>query len=149
LWSFVFRAIPHVFNHVNRRSGFTLVEVVVVMAIIAISLTLAGPRIGAGIGRIELNQAEQTVRSYIKLGRVQAQRSDRAHYVVLDRQKRSVVLVNREMKVLREAELPSSVEFVLEPEVQLSAVSIAPSGIARGNPIRLRGRSTEIEVPIR
>jgi type II secretory pathway pseudopilin PulG len=119
------------------------------MAIIAISLTLAGPRIGAGIGRIELNQAEQTVRSYIKLGRVQAQRSDRVHYVVLDRQKRSVVLVNTEMKVLREAELPSSVEFVLEPEVQLTAVSIAPSGIARGNPIRLRGRSAETEVPLR
>ena len=130
----------------NERRGFTLVEVVVVMAIVAVALALAGPRIGAGIGRLELNQAAQTVRTYIKLGRLQAQRSDREHYVVLDRQRHSVVLVGHEMTILREEKLPASVDFVLEPDVQVATLHVAPSGILRGNTVRLRGRNAEIEV---
>jgi prepilin-type N-terminal cleavage/methylation domain-containing protein len=133
---------------VNGRRGFSLIEIVVVLAIIGISLSLAGPRIGAGLGRIELNQAAQTVRSYIKLARLQAQRSDREQYIVLDRQRHSVALVGPEMKVTREESLPKSVEFVLQPEVQTSALYVAPSGILRGDPVRLRGRTGVIEVPI-
>jgi prepilin-type N-terminal cleavage/methylation domain-containing protein len=133
---------------VNGRRGFSLIEVVVVLAIIGISLTLAGPRIGAGLGRIELNQAAQTVRTYIKLARLQAQRSDREQYVVLDQQRHSVVLVGPEMKVTREETLPKSVQFVLQPDVQTSALYVAPSGILRGDPVRLRGRTGEIEVSI-
>lgn len=131
------------------RKGFSLVEVVVVMAVIALALTLAGPRIGAGIGRIELNQAAQTIRTYMKLARLQAQRSDREHYIVLDRQRRSVALVGHEMTVLRQEKLPASVEFVLDPEVQARALYVAPSGILRGDPVRLRGRTAEIEVGLR
>lgn len=132
----------------NERRGFTLVEVVVVMAIVAITLSMAGPRIGAGIGRIELNQAAQTIRTYVKLGRLHAQRSDREQYVVLDRQRHSVALVNPEMKVVREEKLPESVEFVLEPNIQVSALQVAPSGILRGDPVRLRGRTGVIEVAL-
>ena len=132
----------------NGRRGFSLIEIVVVLAIIAISLSLAGPRIGAGLGRIELNQAAQTVRSYIKLARLQAQRSDREQYVVLDQQRHSVALVGPEMKVTREETLPKSVQFVLQPEVQAAALYVAPSGILRGGPVRLRGRIGEIEVPV-
>jgi prepilin-type N-terminal cleavage/methylation domain-containing protein len=133
---------------VNGRRGFSLIEVVVVLAIIGISLTLAGPRIGAGLGRIELNQAAQTVRTYIKLARLQAQRSDREQYVVLDQQRHSVVLVGPEMMVIREEALPKSVQFVLQPDVQTSALYVAPSGILRGDPVRLRGRTGEIEVSV-
>lgn len=133
----------------NKRRGFSLIEVVIVLAIIGISLSLAGPRIGAGLGRIELNQAAQTVRTYIKLARLQAQRSDREQYVVLDRQKRSVALVGPDMRVAREETLPRSVEFILQSEVQAAALYVPPSGILRGDPVRLRGRTGEIEVSLR
>ena len=132
----------------NGRRGFSLIEVVIVLAIIGISLSLAGPRIGAGLGRIELNQAAQTVRTYIKLARLQAQRSDREQYLVLDRKRRSVALVGPDMRVAREEALPGSVEFILQPEAQAAALHVAPSGILRGAPIRLRGRRGEIEVSI-
>ena len=133
----------------NGRRGFTLIEVVIVMAIVAISLSMAGPRIGAGIGRIELNQAAQTIRTYIKLARVQAQRADREQYIVLDKERRSVALLGPEMKILRQQTLPRSVDFVLQPDVQATALYVAPSGILRGNPVRLRGRTGEIEIALR
>jgi prepilin-type N-terminal cleavage/methylation domain-containing protein len=134
--------------NVNGRRGFSLIEVVIVLAIIGISLSLAGPRIGAGLGRIELNQAAQTVRTYIKLARLQARRSDREQYLVLNRKKRSVALVGPDMQVAREEALPSSVEFILQPEAQATALHVAPSGILRGAPIRLKGRTGEIEVSL-
>src|SRR5262249_47026207 len=99
------------------RRGVTLIEVVAVMAIIAIAVGLAGPRIGAGLGRLELHQAEQTVKNYLKLARVQAHRSDHDFYVVLDNVRQSIGLVGPGMKLVREQRLPSSVSFVLPAAV--------------------------------
>src|SRR4030095_16229399 len=99
------------------------------MALIALALTLAGPRIGAGIGRLELEQAAQSVRSLIKLRRGQAQRADREHYVVIDRKQDSLTLLDPEMRPLQRRVLPSSVQLVLQPNTDLESVFIAPSGL--------------------
>ena len=132
----------------SGRRGFTLIEVVIVMAIVAISLGLVGPRIGAGFGRLELNGAARTVRGYIRMARMQAERTDREQYVVLDRTRRSVALVSADLKLLREEKLPASVQIVLEGNEPNSALWIAPSGMIRGEPVRLRGRVGELEVSL-
>jgi prepilin-type N-terminal cleavage/methylation domain-containing protein len=131
-----------------RDRGFSLIEVVVVMALIALTLTLAGPRIGAGIGRLELERAGQSIRSFVKLGRVQAQRTDREHYIVLDRKRDSITLLNPELRPLREEQLPSSVHIVLDSDLDLYSISIPPSGIVRDKPVRLRGRASELEIKL-
>ncbi len=128
--------------------GFTLIEVVVVMAIIAIALGLAGPRIGAGIGRLELNQASQTVHNFIKLARLQAQRSDRTQYVVLDKGKHVVELVAPEMTVLRKESMPSTVDFLFDAETDRRILYVSPSGLVRGESVRLRGRVGEVQVEL-
>ena len=119
------------------------------MAIIAISIGLAGPRIGAGLGTLELRQSEQNVKNYIKFARIQARRSDRDCYLILDNGRRSVALVNADMKLLREQKLASSVSFVFQTASQSTTMNVAPSGIIRGNPVRLRGRTGEIEISLR
>ena len=131
------------------RQGFSLIEVVIVLAIIAISLGIAGPRIGAGFGRLELFKAEGTIKDQIKFGRLEAQRRDRAYYLLLDQQGRSAVLLSSELAVLRRESLPSSISFITRDDVSVPSVYIAPSGILRGDPIRLRGRSGEVEVSLR
>ena len=128
------------------RRGFSLIEIVVVLSLIALALTLAGPRMGAGLGRLELEQAAQSIRSLIKAGRAQAQRTDREHYVVIDRKNDSITLLDPEMHQLRQEELPSSIQILPDSDSDLASVLIAPSGIVRGSTIRLRGRTGEIDV---
>jgi prepilin-type N-terminal cleavage/methylation domain-containing protein len=134
---------------VNNRRGVTLIEVVVVMAIIAISIGLAGPRIGAGLGTLELRQSEQNVKNYMKFARIQARRADRDCYLVLDNARRSIGIVDADLKLLREQQLPASVSFVFQTGTQSATLNVAPSGIIRGNPVRLHGRTGEVEVSLR
>ena len=117
------------------------------MAVIALALTLAGPRIGAGMGRLELEQTAQSVRSFFKLGRAQAQRADRRHFVVIDTRQESIVLLDPDMRPIRRADIPSSVHIV-HSDSELLSFAIAPSGIVRGGPIRLRGRTGDLEVSL-
>ena len=129
--------------------GFSLIEVVVVVAIIAISIGLAGPRIGAGLGRLELHQAEQSVKSYLKSAKIQARREDRDQYVVLDNARHSVELISSDLQLRREQKLPASVSFVLDSNSDSAALYVAPSGIIRGKPVRLHGRTGDLEIALR
>jgi prepilin-type N-terminal cleavage/methylation domain-containing protein len=129
--------------------GFSLIEVVVVVAIIAIALGMAGPRIGAGIGNLELTSAEKMIQSLVKVGKVQAERLDREHYVVVSQPRHSVSLLGPNLEVLREESLPSSVNLVADPAAVISTVYIGPSGGIRTAGIRLEGRSGEREVVLR
>jgi prepilin-type N-terminal cleavage/methylation domain-containing protein len=132
----------------GRNRGFSLIEVVVVTALIGLAVTLAGPRIGAGMGRLELQQAAQSVRSLIKIGRVQAERTDREHYIVIDPEQDSMTLLNPEMKTIRREELPASVHFVRPFNSTVVSIFIAPSGFARGEPVRLQGRTGDLVVAV-
>src|SRR2546429_5214331 len=86
------------------------------MALIALTLTLAGPSIRAGFGRLELEQSSQAIRSFVKAGRVQAQRADREYHVVIYSKRDSMALLDPELKVVRKETLPSSVQIILDSD---------------------------------
>jgi general secretion pathway protein H len=129
------------------RRGFTLIEVVVVMVIVAIAMGLVGPRIGAGLDRLQMNSAAQTTRGFIRMARLQAERTEKPQYVVFDRNRRVVSLVNDQMKPIRETALPSSIDIVLEKDALTAALYVMPSGIVRGGTVRLRAGSHEVVLP--
>jgi prepilin-type N-terminal cleavage/methylation domain-containing protein len=129
------------------RRGFTLIEVVVVMALVAIAIGLVGPRIGAGLDRLQMNNAAQTARGLIRLARLQAERTEKSQYVIFDRNRRVVSLVNDQMKFIRESELPSSIDIVLENGARTAALFVTPSGIVRGAIVRFRSGSHEVVLP--
>jgi hypothetical protein len=118
------------------------------MALIALTLTLAGPRIGAGLGRLELERAAQNIRGFVRVGRVEAERTDREYYVVINRKRQQMTLLDPEMKTLRQEQLPSSVQIVFDSPEDLANIVISASGIVRSQPIRLRGRTGELKVEL-
>ena len=118
------------------------------MALIALTLTLAGPRIGSGLGRLELERTAQSIRNVIKLGRIQAERKDQEYYVVIDRRQDSVRLLDPDMKVIRQEQLPSSVQIIFDSNSDVAGLTILPSGIVRGNTVRLHGRAGELSVSL-
>jgi prepilin-type N-terminal cleavage/methylation domain-containing protein len=128
--------------------GFSLIEVVVVMVLIALTLTVAGPRIGAGLGRLELERSAQTIRSIIKIGRVQASRADKEYYVKIDRKQDSIALLDPEMKIVRQEELPPSVEIFFESGTDIAGLTISPFGIVRGSKVRLHSRAGDLSVDL-
>jgi general secretion pathway protein H len=130
----------------GRNKGFSLIEVIIVMAMIALALTIAGPRIGAGIGRLELEKAALDVRGFVTAGRIQAQRTDREHYLVINQNQNSITLLDPEMTPIRQATLPESIQIELQRSSGLHSAFIAPSGIVRGEPVRLKNGAAEIEV---
>ena len=101
--SLVFSFPSGVIIDMNQARGLSLAEVMIVMAIIALSVGLVGPRIGAGMTRIEVYQAEQTIRSFVEMARSRAQRSNLAHFVVLNRRGPTVTLVGPDGQLLEEA----------------------------------------------
>ena len=101
--SLVFSFPSGVIIDMNQAKGLSLAEVMIVMAIIALSVGLVGPRIGAGMTRIEVYQAEQTIRSFVEMAWARAQRSNLAHFVVLNRRGPTVTLVGPDGQLLEEA----------------------------------------------
>ena len=67
--SLVFSFPSGVIIDMSQARGLSLAEVMIVMAIIALSVGLVGPRNGAGMTRIEVYQAEQTIRSFVEMAR--------------------------------------------------------------------------------
>ncbi len=143
----LFKPLPRLDECMTGRRGFTLIEVVVVMVIVAIVTGLVGPRIGAGFDRLQMNSAAQATRGFIRMARLQAERTEKSQYVVFDRNRRAISLVNDEMKPIRESVLPSSIDIVLENDARTAAFFVMPSGIVRGGTVRLRSGAHEIVLP--
>ena len=129
--------------------GLSLIEVMIVMTILALSAGLVGPRIGAGLTRLELNQTEETLRNFIQNARVHAQRENRGYFVVADRDGRRILLLDSDMEILRERGLPSSVDFAPTVYDDVRSIYVPPSGLLRDQVVRLRSRLGDTEVILR
>ena len=65
-------------------------------------------------------------------------------YIVVDKKQNSITLLDRELHQIRHEELPSAIQIVSQSDSV--SIFVAPSGILRGEPIRIHGRSGELEV---
>jgi prepilin-type N-terminal cleavage/methylation domain-containing protein len=96
-------------------SGFTLLELAVTMAILAVAMTLVLPAVGGGRESLRLRSEAGRVAALIRQARQHAVSQHRATRVTLDRVRNSLALVAGDPdRPLRELAMPPGVRLSVE-----------------------------------
>lgn len=150
----------------SSRRGFTLIELIVVLAILGIAAAFILPPFGSGLSHWRLQGTVREVATLLKFARTQAVASMRPLQVVLDRPRRLFWLDNAhapslvdpaqaEHRKLRLYALPEGVRFGdiatdnFDAEVQQFRIVFFPRGSSSGGKIELldkRGRGYWVSV---
>ncbi|HEV8676373.1 MAG TPA: GspH/FimT family pseudopilin [Methylomirabilota bacterium] len=98
----------------RRSPGFTLIEIVVVLAILAVATALVLPAVGRGRDALQLRSEAGRVAALLREARLQAVSQRHATRVVLDRARNTVVLTGRDpAHPLRELAVPAGLRFTV------------------------------------
>ena len=91
--------------------GFTLLELLIVMAVLGVLTAVAYPSIGRGMGTLRLRTASREIAAAIRLARSKALREQQAYYLQFDLRKGQVGLSSEDLKYQRSFSLPEGVVF--------------------------------------
>ena len=140
------------------KAGFTLLEMLVVLVLIAVITAVAVPVAGAGIQTLRLQSAARHVAAALRLARGRAIRSQEIHLVSLEREQSRVTVASGDLRFRRSFQLPPGVrlqEALLREEApplsgrrpERMDFYFAPSGFSEALEVRLvnaRGRSLRV-----
>ncbi len=98
----------------GRQRGFTLIEVVVVLAILAVATALVLPAVGRGTEALRLRSEAGRVAALVREARLQAVSRGRATRVTLDRARNTVAFTADDPEhPLRTLELPAGLRLAV------------------------------------
>ena len=142
----------------GNTAGFTLLEMLVVLVLVAVLTAVAVPAAGGGIQTLRLQSAARHVAAALRLARGRAIRQQEIHLVSLDREQGRVTVASGDLEFQRSFSLPQGVrlqEAVLldgtpprpGPPPERTDFFFAPNGLSQALEIRLvnaRGRSLTV-----
>jgi general secretion pathway protein H len=92
----------------GRQQGFTLIELVVVLAVMAVAMAFVLPSVGRGTESLKLRGEAKRVAALLREARLQAVSQRRSAYVTLDRTRNTVELkIGESDDPYRVVELPA------------------------------------------
>jgi general secretion pathway protein H len=97
--------------HLTPALGFTLLELLIVMALLGVLTAVTYPSIGRGMGTLRLRTASREIAAAIRLARSKALREQQAYYLQFDIDKGEVELSSEDLKYQRSFSLPEGVVF--------------------------------------
>jgi general secretion pathway protein H len=125
-----------------RTRGFTLVELVVVVALIAAAMAMAATVFSAGLPGQQLRGAARELAAQLRYTRAQALVTGRSQRFLLDTSTREWQAPNRhEGRVPAKIDIIATVASSERPSPQVAAIRFFPEGAATGGRIVLK-RST-------
>ncbi len=95
--------------HAVHLKGFTLIEVLVVLVLLAALTAVAAPSIARGFGAIELQTTARQVAATLRLARTLAVREQQVFLVGFDLEKNRIELMREDLSFRRTFELPESI----------------------------------------
>jgi len=125
--------------------GFTLLELLIVMALLGVLTAVVYPSIGRGMSTLRLRTASRQIAAAIRLARSKALREQQTYYLQFDIKRRAVALSSEDMKYQRSFSLPEGVVF---RQVALLGEDNGPNSTDRAYYFAPNGLGENIEVRI-
>lgn len=126
------------------ESGFTLIELVVVLFILSLVTGLTLPAVGRGLENLELRAQAAGVGAFLRYGREQAITRRRAHQVQVDPEAHRLTLLplGSESPKARK-QLSPRIRIWLDPP-DARTVTFSPQGFSSGASLRLEARGGSV-----
>ena len=83
---------------IYRAAGFTLVELLVVLVLIAILMSVTVPSIGRGLSAVKLKTTSREIVATIRFARWKAIREQKLYWMRIDSEKNEIELVSQDLK---------------------------------------------------
>ena len=139
----------------NLELGFSLLEMLVVLVLLATVTAVAAPSIGRGIATVELNTTARQIAAILRSARSKAVREQQVFFVGFDLEKGRVDLTSEDLKYQKSFELPEKLKI---KRVELRSgqsineelfywFSFAPNGLSESFEIMIenqRGRGLKV-----
>ena len=141
-------------SNLELYPGFTLIEVLVVLVLMAALTAVVAPSIGRGLGAIELQTTARRIAATLRLARMKAVREQRVFLVGFDLERNEVELTREDLSFRRTFELPGSVRIQkvtrrgddAMSEVKVTCLFV-PNGLSESFEVWLRNnRGRELKV---
>jgi prepilin-type N-terminal cleavage/methylation domain-containing protein len=121
------------------RRGITLIELIVVVAIIGLVVGLSFPAISAGLDSVRMVSATDSVAAFLNAAVNRAQRRQEAVEVIIDYRENQLSAYSNDPTFVRELKLPDGI--LLESETQEPRrIILLPGGAVPGIAIQLMNR---------
>lgn len=97
---------------VPRAAGFTLVELLVVLVLIAILMSVTFPSIGRGLSAVKLKTTSREIAATIRFARWKAIREQKLYWMRIDSEKNEIELVSQDLKYKRLISMPNGISII-------------------------------------
>lgn len=98
-------------NRSSTRSGVTLIEMLIVVAIVAVVAGVSFPSVASGLDNIRLRSAADAVTGFLNGAMSRVERKEQAVEVVILPQERALVLYSNEPGFTRRLDLPEGIRI--------------------------------------
>ncbi len=94
------------------EAGFTLVELLVVLVLIAILMSVTFPSIGRGLSAVKLKTTSREIAATMRFARWKAIREQQLYWIRIDSEKNEIELASQDLKYKKVITMPAGISII-------------------------------------